>query len=54
MGPGDFAVNSITSTLIQIIKGEMPAGIDGDFNLCDVRDLAKGILGAADKGSCGE
>ena len=54
MGPGDYAVSYTTSTLVQIIKGEMPAGIDGDFNLCDVRDLAQGVIGAADKGRCGE
>ena len=54
MGPGDYAVGEITQNLIQIIKGELPAGIDGDFNLCDVRDLADGIISAADKGRCGE
>ena len=54
MGPGDYAVSFTTSTLVQIIKGEMPAGVDGDFNLCDVRDLAQGLIGAAEKGRCGE
>ena len=39
--------------VIQIINGEMPAGIDGSFNLCDVRDLARGTSLAADKGQCG-
>ena len=38
----------------KIINGEMPAGIDGSFNLCDVRDLAHGTIMAADKGKCGE
>ena len=41
-------------TLVDIINGEMPAGIDGSFNLCDVRDLADGLIGAADKGKSGE
>lgn len=54
MGPGDYAVSYTTSTLIQIIRGEMPAGIDGDFNLCDVRDLAQGVIAAADRGRSGE
>ena len=54
MGPGDYAVGDITRNLIQIINGELPAGIDGDFNLCDVRDLAQGVIGAAEKGRCGE
>lgn len=54
MGPEDFAVGETTSTLIKIINGEMPAGIAGSFNLCDVRDLAKGTIAAADKGKAGE
>ena len=54
MGPGDFAVGEITQNLIQIINGELPAGIDGDFNLCDVRDLADGVIAAAEKGRSGE
>ncbi len=54
MGPGDFAVGEITQNLIRIMSGELPAGIDGNFNLCDVRDLAHGVIGAADKGRCGE
>ena len=28
-------------------------GIDGSFNLCDVRDLAAGTIAAADKGKVG-
>ena len=54
MGPEDYAVGETTGTLIKIIKGEMPAGIDGSFNLCDVRDLAAGTIAAADKGKAGE
>lgn len=54
MGPEDFALGETTKVLIQIINGEMPAGIDGSFNLCDVRDLADGAIAAADKGKRGE
>ena len=54
MGPEDFAVGETTKVLIQIINGEMPAGIDGSFNLCDVRDLAHGAILAADKGQKGQ
>ncbi|MBO6158834.1 MAG: NAD-dependent epimerase/dehydratase family protein [Firmicutes bacterium] len=54
MGPEDFAVGETTGTLIKIIGGQMPAGIDGSFNLCDVRDLAAGTIAAADKGRIGE
>lgn len=54
LGPEDFAIGETTKTLIEIINGEMPAGINGSFNLCDVRDLAHGTIMAADKGKSGE
>jgi dihydroflavonol-4-reductase len=54
MGPNDYAISETTSTIIKIIKGEMPVGIDGSFNMVDVRDLAAGCIAAADKGRVGE
>ncbi len=54
LGPEDPAIGETTGTLIDIIKGEMPMGMDGSFNLCDVRDLAAGCIGAADHGRKGE
>ncbi|MBQ1312415.1 MAG: NAD-dependent epimerase/dehydratase family protein [Blautia sp.] len=54
MGPGDYAIGEPTQNLIRIINGELPMGIDGDFNLCDVRDLAQGMIAAVSKGRCGE
>ena len=53
MGPEDNAVGETTGTLIRIIEGQMPAGIEGGFNLVDVRDLAAGTLLAAEKGQKG-
>ncbi len=53
MGPEDFAIGHTTKTCIQVIKGEMPMGISGSFNLVDVRDLAHGTILAADKGTAG-
>ena len=47
MGPEDYAVGETTGTLIKIMNGQMPAGIDGSFNLCDVRDLAAGTIAVA-------
>jgi len=38
LGPNDHAIGETTGTLLQIIKGEMPMGMQGSFNLCDVRD----------------
>ncbi len=53
LGPEDYAVGETTGTLIDIINGKMPAGIDGSFNLADVRDLANGLILAADNGAKG-
>ena len=54
LGPGDYAMGETTRTLVDIIDGKMPAGISGSFNLCDVRDLARGVILAAGKGKRGE
>ena len=54
LGPNDHAIGETTNTLLQIIKGEMPMGMQGSFNLCDVRDLAAGTIAAVDKGRIGE
>lgn len=54
MGPEDYAMGETTSTLVKIINGQMPMGIDGTFNLCDVRDLAAGCLAAVERGRAGE
>lgn len=54
LGPNDYAISETTATVIKIIKGEMPVGIDGSFNMVDVRDLAAGCIAAADKGRIGE
>ncbi len=54
LGPEDFSISETTGTLIKIIEGNMPAGIDGSFNLSDVRDLANGTILAAEKGRIGE
>jgi len=54
LGPGDYAISETTGFILNILKGNMPAGIQGSFNLCDVRDLAFGCISAADNGRVGE
>lgn len=54
LGPVDYAIGETTEVQLQIINGEMPAGIDGSFNLSDVRDLATAIINAIEKGRKGE
>lgn len=54
LGPEDYAKGETTRVLIDIINGKMKAGINGSFNLCDVRDLADGCILALKKGKRGE
>jgi dihydroflavonol-4-reductase len=54
LGPNDHAISETTGTIIKIMNGEMPVGMGGSFNLCDVRDLAQGMIGAVENGRCGE
>lgn len=54
MGPGDNSISTTTGTVIRILKGEMSMGIDGSFNMADVRDLAAGVISAVAKGRRGE
>ncbi|MCR4676002.1 MAG: NAD-dependent epimerase/dehydratase family protein [Sphaerochaetaceae bacterium] len=54
LGPNDHAISETTGTIIKIMNGEMPVGMGGSFNLCDVRDLAYGTIAACDKGRKGE
>ncbi len=54
LGPKDFAIGEVTGTVIKIINGELPVGMSGSFNLCDVRDLAEGCIMAAEHGRKGE
>lgn len=54
LGPGDLAMGQITTTILSIVKGALPVGVGGTFNLCDVRDLAKATISAVEKGRKGE
>ena len=54
LGPNDYAKGETTRVLIDIINGKMKAGINGSFNLCDVRDLANGAISALKNGKRGE
>lgn len=54
MGPKDYAMGEVTSNVVKIMSGELPIGMGGSFNLCDVRDLAHGCIMAAAKGRTGE
>lgn len=54
LGPGDYAIGTVTKGMLMQLHGETLIGVAGTFNLCDVRDLANGLFLAAEKGKDGE
>ena len=55
LGPYDHAKsNNITQLIIEFCRGKMPFGVRSRFDFVDVRDVAQGIIAAADKGRRGE
>ena len=53
-GPYDYGFGLITSNIIHMVEGKIPAGVAGTFNSADVRDLAAGIISCCTKGRKGE
>lgn len=53
-GPNDYAFGEVASVITDVVNGKMPIGMAGSFNVCDVRDLADGVIRACDKGRKGE
>ena len=55
LGPYDYArSNNITQLILEFCRGSMPFGVKSRFDFVDVRDVAEGIVAAADKGRAGE
>ena len=54
MGPGDYSNTHLTQMIADYIAGKIPAAIKGGYDFVDVRDVADGILLAAEKGKSGE
>ena len=53
VGPSDPAGNSMI-LLRRFLEGEIPAYVNGGINICDVRDVAAGMLLADEAGGAGE
>ena len=54
-GPYDFKVSSVGEMVRMFMKGKFPVSLSfGAYNFVDVRDVAKGMVAAADKGTPGE
>jgi dihydroflavonol-4-reductase len=55
LGPYDYAQsNNITHLILQYCRGKMPVGLKSRFDFVDVRDVAQGVVAAAQRGRIGE
>lgn len=54
IGPGDEGVTHMTALIVAAMKGRLPAVVKGGYDFADVRDVAEGLLAAAEKGMDGE
>lgn len=53
IGPGDTMLGYMTSMFRDFLAGNLPASVNGAYDLVDVRDLAELLIAAADKGRKG-
>ncbi len=54
LGPYDYNQSAAGAAVVGIMRGELPALVDGGFNWVDVRDVVNGALAAEKKGKAGE
>lgn len=54
LGPYDFSNSHLTALVREIVRGKLPMCVKGGYDFVDVRDVAKGIIMACDKGKKGE
>lgn len=53
-GPNDYQLGYVTRLLIESAKGRLPMGVKGGHDFVDVRDVAKGVICALEKGGNGQ
>jgi len=54
IGPYDFRLSDMGSLFVDFAGGRLPAYVDGAYDFVDVRDVATGLMLAAEKGRPGE
>ena len=54
LGPNDYGKGHLTQLVIDYCRGALTASIKGGYNFVDVRDVAQGIISAADSARAGE
>jgi len=53
-GPNDYSDTHLTQMVIDYMENRIPAAVNGGYDFVDVRDVASGILKAAEKGKAGD
>jgi len=53
-GPNDYSDSHLTQMVIDYLENKVPAAVRGGYDFVDVRDVASGILKAAEKGKKGD
>ncbi|MBU0598622.1 SDR family oxidoreductase [Patescibacteria group bacterium] len=54
IGPYDFKISKMGELFIQLVNKKLKAYVDGSYDFVDVRDVARGMTLAMDKGRTGE
>lgn len=55
LGPNDFSLRGhMTQLVLEYLRGRLPAGVRGGYDFVDVRDVAAGMVAAAERGRPGE
>ncbi len=54
IGPNDYGRGHLTQMIVSYLNGSLTAGVEGGYDFVDVRDVASGVIAAADKGKKGE
>ena len=54
IGPGDNGRNHLVQLCAMFLKNKLPMGVNGGYDMVDVRDVAEGTIKALENGKCGE
>lgn len=54
IGPYDYVPSEMGQLMINVATGKLKASVDGAYDFVDVRDVARGLILAAEKGRTGE
>lgn len=54
LGPFDFKPSPMGDVILALMRGSLPALVDGGYDWVDVRDVCAGAIAAAEKGRKGE